>query len=171
MAHFDTSLVLEAITNEVLADHETNRQIIELIEDTRDTERGAEGLLVARDQRAPEVCERGAALGCQRVDQTSCCGELSLEFIARVSQRECICARGRAVGGRRSGQVGVDLRCALAEHGEPRGGLLASARERSGRLSEPARERQVAGVRVDRPLAECHERFVSGIDRGAQPIR
>jgi hypothetical protein len=30
------------ITNEVLADHETNRQIIELIEDTRDTERGAE---------------------------------------------------------------------------------------------------------------------------------
>ena len=42
MAHFDTSLVLEAITNEVLADHETNRQIIELIEDTRDTERGAE---------------------------------------------------------------------------------------------------------------------------------
>ena len=43
MAHFDTSLVLEAITNEVLADHETNRQIIELIEDTRDTERGAEG--------------------------------------------------------------------------------------------------------------------------------
>ena len=43
MAHFDTSLVLEAITNEVLADHETNRQIIELVEDTRDTERGAEG--------------------------------------------------------------------------------------------------------------------------------
>ena len=43
MAHFDTSLVLEAITNEVLPDHETNRQIIELIEDTRDTERGAEG--------------------------------------------------------------------------------------------------------------------------------
>ncbi len=43
MAHFDTSLVLEAITNEVLADHETNRQIIELIEDTRDTERGDEG--------------------------------------------------------------------------------------------------------------------------------
>jgi len=43
MAHFDTSLVFEAITNEVLADHETNRQIIELIEDTRDTERGAEG--------------------------------------------------------------------------------------------------------------------------------
>jgi hypothetical protein len=43
MAQFDTSLVLEAITNEVLADHETNRQIIELIEDTRDTERGAEG--------------------------------------------------------------------------------------------------------------------------------
>jgi hypothetical protein len=43
VAHFDTSLVLEAITNEVLADHETNRQIIELIEDTRDTERGAEG--------------------------------------------------------------------------------------------------------------------------------
>ncbi len=43
MAHFDTSLVLEAITNDVLADHETNRQIIELIEDTRDTERGAEG--------------------------------------------------------------------------------------------------------------------------------
>ena len=43
MAHFDTSLVLEAITNEVLADHETNRQIIELIEDTHDTERGAEG--------------------------------------------------------------------------------------------------------------------------------
>jgi hypothetical protein len=42
MAQFDTSLVLEAITNEVLADHETNRQIIELIEDTRDTERGAE---------------------------------------------------------------------------------------------------------------------------------
>ena len=43
MAQFDTSLVLEAITNEVLADHETNRQIIELIEDTHDTERGAEG--------------------------------------------------------------------------------------------------------------------------------
>jgi len=43
MAHFDTSLVLEAITNEVLADHETNRQIIELIEDTRHTERGDEG--------------------------------------------------------------------------------------------------------------------------------
>jgi len=43
MAQFDTSLVLEAITNEVLADHETNRQIIELVEDTRDTERGAEG--------------------------------------------------------------------------------------------------------------------------------
>ena len=43
MAQFDTSLVLEAITNEVLADHETNRQLIELIEDTRDTERGAEG--------------------------------------------------------------------------------------------------------------------------------
>ena len=43
MAHFDTSLVLEAITNEVLADHETNRQIIELVEDTRGTERGAEG--------------------------------------------------------------------------------------------------------------------------------
>ena len=43
MAQFDTSLVLEAITNEVLDDHETNRQIIELIEDTRDTERGAEG--------------------------------------------------------------------------------------------------------------------------------
>jgi hypothetical protein len=43
MAQFDTSLVLEAITNEVLADHETNRQIIELIEVTRDTERGAEG--------------------------------------------------------------------------------------------------------------------------------
>lgn len=43
MAHFDTSLVLEAITNEVFADHETNRQIIELVEDTRDTERGAEG--------------------------------------------------------------------------------------------------------------------------------
>jgi len=43
MAHFDTSLVLEAITNEVLADHETNRQIIELVEDTRDTERGDEG--------------------------------------------------------------------------------------------------------------------------------
>jgi hypothetical protein len=43
MAQFDTSLVLEAITNEVLADHETNRQIIELIEDTRDTERGDEG--------------------------------------------------------------------------------------------------------------------------------
>ncbi len=43
MAQFDTSLVFEAITNEVLADHETNRQIIELIEDTRDTERGAEG--------------------------------------------------------------------------------------------------------------------------------
>ena len=42
MAHFDTSLVLMVITNEVLADHETNRQIIELIEDTRDTERGAE---------------------------------------------------------------------------------------------------------------------------------
>jgi len=35
MAHFDTSLVLEAITNEVLADHETNRQIIELMADTR----------------------------------------------------------------------------------------------------------------------------------------
>jgi hypothetical protein len=35
MAHFDTSLVLEAITNEVLADHETNRQIIELVADTR----------------------------------------------------------------------------------------------------------------------------------------
>ena len=43
MAHFDTSLVLEAITNAVLADHETNRQIIELIEDTRHTERGDEG--------------------------------------------------------------------------------------------------------------------------------
>ena len=43
MAQFDTSLVLMVITNEVLADHETNRQIIELIEDTRDTERGAEG--------------------------------------------------------------------------------------------------------------------------------
>jgi len=43
MAHFDTSLVLEAITNEVPADHETNRQIIELIEDTRHTERGDEG--------------------------------------------------------------------------------------------------------------------------------
>jgi hypothetical protein len=43
MAQFDTSLVFEEITNEVLADHETNRQIIELIEDTRDTERGAEG--------------------------------------------------------------------------------------------------------------------------------
>jgi hypothetical protein len=42
MAQFDTSLVFEEITNEVLADHETNRQIIELIEDTRDTERGAE---------------------------------------------------------------------------------------------------------------------------------
>jgi hypothetical protein len=42
MAHFDTSLVLMVITNEVLADHETNRQIIELIEDTRDAERGAE---------------------------------------------------------------------------------------------------------------------------------
>lgn len=42
MAQFDTSLVLMVITNEVLADHETNRQIIELIEDTRDTERGAE---------------------------------------------------------------------------------------------------------------------------------
>jgi hypothetical protein len=42
MAHFDTSLVLMVITNDVLADHETNRQIIELIEDTRDTERGAE---------------------------------------------------------------------------------------------------------------------------------
>ncbi len=35
MAHFDTSLVLMVITNEVLADHETNRQLIELIEDTR----------------------------------------------------------------------------------------------------------------------------------------
>jgi hypothetical protein len=35
MAHFDTSLVLEAITNEVLADHETNRQLIELMADTR----------------------------------------------------------------------------------------------------------------------------------------
>jgi hypothetical protein len=43
MAHFDTSLVLEAITNEVLADHETNRQIIELVEDTRGSERGDEG--------------------------------------------------------------------------------------------------------------------------------
>ena len=42
MAHFDTSLVLMVITNDVLADHETNRQLIELIEDTRDTERGAE---------------------------------------------------------------------------------------------------------------------------------
>ena len=29
MAQFDTSLVLEAITNEVLADHETNRQVLE----------------------------------------------------------------------------------------------------------------------------------------------
>ena len=35
MAQFDTSLVLAAITNEVLADHETNRQIIELMADTR----------------------------------------------------------------------------------------------------------------------------------------
>jgi len=35
MAHFDTSLVLAAITNEVLADHETNRQLIELMADTR----------------------------------------------------------------------------------------------------------------------------------------
>ena len=43
MAQFDTSLVFEAITNEVLADHETNRQIIELVEDTRHTERGDEG--------------------------------------------------------------------------------------------------------------------------------
>jgi len=32
MAHFDTSLVLAAITNEVLADHETNRQILVLVE-------------------------------------------------------------------------------------------------------------------------------------------
>ena len=35
MTHFDTSLVLAAITNEVLADHETNRQLIELMADTR----------------------------------------------------------------------------------------------------------------------------------------
>jgi hypothetical protein len=35
MAQFDTSLVLAAITNEVLADHETNRQLIELMADTR----------------------------------------------------------------------------------------------------------------------------------------
>jgi len=40
MAHFDTSLVLAAITNEVLADHETNRQIIELVADTRDAVHG-----------------------------------------------------------------------------------------------------------------------------------
>ena len=40
MAQFDTSLVLEAITNEVLADHETNRQIIELVADTRDAAHG-----------------------------------------------------------------------------------------------------------------------------------
>ena len=32
MAHFDTSLVLAAITNEVLADHEANRQILEVVE-------------------------------------------------------------------------------------------------------------------------------------------
>ena len=43
MAKFDTALVLETIVHQVLADHETNRQIIELIEDTRDTERGGEG--------------------------------------------------------------------------------------------------------------------------------
>lgn len=43
MAQFDTALVLETIVHQVLADHETNRQIIELIEDTRDTERGPEG--------------------------------------------------------------------------------------------------------------------------------
>jgi hypothetical protein len=33
MAHFDTSLVLAAITNEVLADHEANRQILVLVEE------------------------------------------------------------------------------------------------------------------------------------------
>lgn len=32
MAQFDTSLVLAAITNEVLADHEANRQILVLVE-------------------------------------------------------------------------------------------------------------------------------------------
>ena len=37
MASFDTALVLMVITNDVLADHETNRQIIELIEDNRYT--------------------------------------------------------------------------------------------------------------------------------------
>jgi hypothetical protein len=34
MAHFDTSLVLAAITNDTLADHESNRQILELVEQT-----------------------------------------------------------------------------------------------------------------------------------------
>lgn len=43
MANFDTSLVLDAIVHDVLADHETNRQLIELIEDTRHSERGDEG--------------------------------------------------------------------------------------------------------------------------------
>jgi hypothetical protein len=33
MAQFDTSLVLAAITNEVLADHEANRQILVLVEE------------------------------------------------------------------------------------------------------------------------------------------
>lgn len=43
MAQFDTALVLQAIVHEVLADHETNRQLIELIEDTRHSERSDEG--------------------------------------------------------------------------------------------------------------------------------
>ena len=32
MAHFDTSLVLAAITNDVLDNHEANRQILEIVE-------------------------------------------------------------------------------------------------------------------------------------------
>ena len=43
MAQFDTSMVLDAIVYDVMADHETNRQLIELIEDTRHSERGDEG--------------------------------------------------------------------------------------------------------------------------------
>lgn len=45
MAQFDTTLVLEAIVHDVMADHETNRQLIELIEDTQHTERGQRQLV------------------------------------------------------------------------------------------------------------------------------
>lgn len=43
MAQFNTDHILSVITHDALCDHETNRQLIELIEDTRSPARGFEG--------------------------------------------------------------------------------------------------------------------------------